>query len=150
MKWVTARDISHTPLTMARKVRRGFSRIGLVLAVLTMCAGTVLAAALATEAADGAVKKHVAMTCLKTSWAQGKAYARQYSQETVDAEASGCPYAYTTWSDLLIFEPAKKPSWTGTLILSLLQGLAMTIFATALAFAGPWTIGWILSGFLGE
>lgn len=150
MKWVANIEPPHAPISMARRVRRGFSRIGLILAVLTLCAGAVLSAALAIEAADGKINRHAALTCLKTSWSQGKAYPDKYNPGTVDYAASGCKYAYVTWDELRTHDPKLLPSWTFTMILTLLQGIGITAIATGLAFAGPWIIGWILSGFLGE
>ena len=151
MMQIMPRQVGPSPISLARRVRRGFSRIGLVLALLVAVSGLYMSVTLSVAEANRAVDRYNGLSCLKKAWANGRAYADKYTQTRVDYEASGCPVGpYATFSDVFTFNPNNKPSWIGQLSISMAQGLGFSLIAIAIAFLTPWTIGWILSGFLGE
>lgn len=139
--------VSRPRLSPARRIRRGFTRLGFALAVLTLAIGAGITVFASYDAASSARRSQAAAACLKAARASGKFYYDQHAPQIIDATASGCPVGpYLTVAELYEIDTTRAV-FLPTLVQNMLAGLAFVLALGAGGFAFPWGIGWIFSGF---
>lgn len=132
-----------TPATQAARIRRGFFRVGMILAVPIALVVGAAVCVIAYEKADSAQGRYDALACLKT---KASLPAETYDRQQVDTDGVGCGYYRITFVEARAPLPA-RPSWVSDFLAIAVPWSAAALAAGALALGCFYAIGWAISGF---
>ena len=135
------------PLSPARRVKRGFTRLGFACGALALAAGIFISSTIVPRAADYPLRNYEAKVCLRKAWGEQRLKVKSYDTSVVDGAASGCSDAYYIKLSELEQAPI-KPNAFWLVFEALYEAVGATIIAVVIAFAIPWSMGWIIAGFL--
>lgn len=137
-------------LTSSGRIRRGFTRIGIGAAVVTILVGVPVTVMSARNAANNEIERYQQAQCLMKKLDAGTAIKNEYDKETVDVNRTGCPgYSFYSPRVVEIYAAAlrPRPNSTGIISENTTSGLFFTASIAAALFFLFGGIGWIVAGF---
>jgi len=135
------------PLSPARRVKRGFTRLGFACAAIALAIGVAVIFSTVPGAANYPLRQYEAKLCLRKAWGEQRLKVWTYNPNVIDGDASGCPGAYSMNLSEIETAPV-KPSAFWLMVEALYEAVGGTILGVVIAFTIPWGIGWIIAGFL--
>lgn len=141
-------DRQRSPLTAGARFLRGFKRIGLVVAALSIAIGTILTIIIAIDAQRSAERRHEAAACIaKLMRDRTPLKMKEYSRSEIDFEANGCPYMWSMDIDSIKKVAAEKPGPLQCVVEPAGIGVILTFGVASILYFGFWLIGWVCAGF---
>jgi len=144
-------------MNSSARVRRGFRRLGIAIAVPVLMIGAGLSFIVASEQATHSVRSAEHHNCVLERWRAGKASqpppgyvldANRFARfDTVEVKAEGCPWS---WSVSLTpdAKPLPVPNYWSSALPGLAIGGAISLAVATLALILFMTLGWIIAGFM--
>jgi hypothetical protein len=141
------------PLTAGGRFIRGFTRVGMVVAVLIVLIGVTASVMTAKNNFDGDVQNHQSAECIARLARSGYEFKKksQYSN-ALDYDVGGCYARYTleykSVREVLAIADAPTPTFlTSEGPSALGVGLMITGGLAVVAYLIFWCIGWLCAGF---
>ncbi|WP_147270261.1 MULTISPECIES: hypothetical protein [Rhodopseudomonas] len=148
------RSESRVSLTVGARIIRGFTRIGLAVAILTIMIGVTITGFVANDSYSTEVNAYNNARCIAKLARAGFSFRQKYpnlDSQTLDYEVSGCRdsgiYGKEV-SEVLAIADTPPPSFMksgGRDTLGI--GLLITGGGAFLAYVLFWMIGWVFAGF---
>ncbi|MGJ5046998.1 hypothetical protein ACQR09_08010 [Bradyrhizobium oligotrophicum] len=142
-------------LTLAAGARfiRGFTRIGAVIAVLTVVIGVSASIMAGINSYNSDVDKHEAAQCIARLARSGVTFKPKYEySRDLDYDVGGCSggyrFSYNSVAQVIASADAPAPTLlTSDGVTNLGIGLMITGIIAVVAYLGFWCIGWLCAGF---
>jgi hypothetical protein len=144
---------SRAPLTGGARFIRGFTRIGTVIAALTVLIGVPASIIGAINNYNYAADNYLGAQCIARQARSGYPFKKKSEYTSaLDYSAGGCthtyPFEYMTVSEVIAIANAPAPTFmTSDGASTLGFGLMITGVIAVLAYVGFWLVGWLCAGF---
>jgi hypothetical protein len=141
------------PLTGGARFIRGFTRIGVVIAVLVTLIGVPASVYGAINNYNYAADKRTAAQCIARQARSGYPFKKKYEYGSeIDYSAGGCDntysFSYMTASQVMAIADAPAPTFlTSDGPSTLGTGLMITGVLAVIVYVGFWLVGWLCAGF---
>jgi hypothetical protein len=141
------------PLTGGARFIRGFTRIGMAIAVLVTLVGVPTSLIGAINNYNYAADNHRTAQCIARQARSGYPFKKKYEYSSaIDFGAGGCTPAYSfeymTISEVTAIADAPAPTFlTSNGPSTLGSGLMITGGLAIIAYVAFWVIGWLFAGF---
>jgi hypothetical protein len=137
-------------LTGGERLKRGFSRTGIVLAVPLAAIGIGVSLWQGIENASDKQARFQQMTCIRSRVFNDIELRRHPNPERVKIdmrEICSGPASSEMYSNILLFDETKTPSWFLEFAPFGLGGSAVAILSGMFVFGVVYVFGWMLAGF---
>ncbi|MET4804542.1 hypothetical protein [Bradyrhizobium sp. LB11.1] len=143
---------SDAPLTGGARFIRGFTRIGAVVAVLTLLTGIAITIFVGVDRYNSDVRKHEDAMCVTRLARAGWTFKKKYDYSSdLDYSVGGCSgwsLSYQSLNDVIAMADAPAPMFLSSEASSILGwGLVITGGLAVVAYLAFWCIGWVFAGF---
>jgi hypothetical protein len=140
------------PLNVARRIQRGFNRIGLLIGAIVAIGGAIICFSVTNSEIQAVGLKRTQAECLQRSLNAGTAKRPQYGPEwAIDPSSSGCaswPLYHPSAADVATVL-ASKPNYQDATNTAFYGALITAASAAACYFILS-LLGWIIAGFTRE
>jgi hypothetical protein len=141
------------PLTGGARFIRGFTRIGTVVAVLTVLIGVPVSIIIGINHYNGAVEKHRHAQCIAQLARKGYTFKPKYEYSSdLNFDVGGCSgwYSLSYYSLEMVIAVADAPVptfFTSDGASALGWGILVTAIIAVVSYLAFWCIGWLCAGF---